>query len=71
MLLSNTEERDHEIACVVKKETLTRQIVEKLFQSVQLGQADTTKTLQIQNTFSVLAFDAKNLWKILPERLAY
>ena len=39
-----------EIACEVNKETLTREIVEKLFQSVQLGPADTTNPSQLQNT---------------------
>ena len=35
-------------ACVVNKKTLTREIVEKLFQSAQLGPADTTNSSQLQ-----------------------
>ena len=45
-----TPRKDREIACVVNKETLTREIVEKLFQSVQLGLADTTNPSQLQKT---------------------
>ena len=45
-----TLRKDREIACVVNKETLTQEIVEKLFQSVQLGPADTTNLSQLQNT---------------------
>ena len=33
-----------------KKKTLTGEIVEELFQSVQLGPADTTNPSQLQNT---------------------
>ena len=42
--------KDHEIVCIVNKETLTREIVEKRFQSVQLGPVDTTNPSQLQNT---------------------
>ena len=42
--------KDGEIACAVNKETLTREIVEKLFQSVQIGLGDTTNPSQLQNT---------------------
>ena len=45
-----TLRKDREIACIVNKETLTREIVEKFFQSVQLGPADTTNPSQLQNT---------------------
>ena len=46
--------KDREIACVVKKETLTREIVEKLFRSVQLGPADQQilRSFKIQFGFS-------------------
>ena len=37
-----TLRKDREIACVANKETLTREIAEKLFQSVQFDLADTT-----------------------------
>ena len=50
MRLSKKLRKDREIACVVNKERLTREIVEKLFQSVQLGAADTTNPSQLQNT---------------------
>ena len=42
--------KDGEIAWVVHKETLTREIVEKLFQSGQLGPADSKNPSQLQNT---------------------
>ena len=45
-----TLRKDGEIAGVVHKETLTREIVEKLFQSGQLGPADSKNPSQLQNT---------------------
>ena len=45
-----TLRKDFEITCIVNKETITREIVEKLFQSVQFGPADTTNPSQLQNT---------------------
>ena len=56
-----------EIVCVkvVNKETLTREIVEKLFRSVQLGPADTKKSFTASKYCLVLSLEARNLWKIL------
>ena len=45
-----TLRKDGEIAGVVHKKTLTREIVEKLFQSGQLGPADSKNPSQLQNT---------------------
>ena len=45
-----TLRKDGEIAGVVHKETLTREIIEELFQSSQLGPADTKNPSQLQNT---------------------
>ena len=42
--------KDGEIAGVIHKETLTRGIIVKLFQSGQLGPADKKNPLQLQNT---------------------
>ena len=42
-----TLRKDGEVACVVNKETFTREIVEKLFQSVQLGPADIQQKINI------------------------
>ena len=64
-----TPRKDGEIACVVNQETLTREILEKLFQSVQLGPGN--KSFATSKYCLVSAFEAITLWKFLPERLAY
>ena len=45
-----TLRRDGEIAGVVHKQTLTKEIIEKLFQSHQLGPADTKNPSELLNT---------------------
>ena len=51
-----TLRKDGEIAGVVHKETLTREIVEKLFQSGQLGPADSKNPSQLPKYRLVLHF---------------
>ena len=48
--LVRTTRKDDEVGLAIIKETLNRESVEKLFQSAQLGSADTTSPSQLQNT---------------------
>ena len=64
-----TDPRVLEIASVIHKKRLAREIVEKLFQSGEPGTAVTKKILRSFKYCLVLTFEAITLWKVLPERL--